>query len=310
VLLGKIIFVREIGMKSVEQPTLMSLKNMLLATDLSASSAMALRYAQALTREHGARVHTLHVSGPDNYQLLCPEAFATTFNGTHSVPHRDSEVLKGLLAGLPCEVPCQGSKVWEVIADVVVRNEIDLLILGTHGRKGLQKLLFGSVAEEVFRNVSCPVLTVGCDVTSPGPGRLGLDLVLLATDLNPNSTAPAYAQSVCEQFGAELDVLHVAGNDEPSGPEMPWGKVRDEITRVVPRVMDLARKPVFLVEYGEPATKILLVAQALGAGLIVLGAHHPRDVRAASHLPWATAARVISGAKCPVLTVRDQDAAG
>jgi nucleotide-binding universal stress UspA family protein len=295
-------------MKSVEQPTLISLKNMLLATDLSPSSAMALRYAQALGREHGAQVHTLHVSGPDDYQLLCPEAFATTFNGTHDAFPCDSEVLRGLLQGLPCEVPRRGNKVWEVIADVVARNEIDLLILGTHGRTGLQKLLFGSVAEEVFRNVSCPVLTVGSDVGDPGPGRLEIDAVLLATDFNPRSAAPAYALSLCEQFSAELNVLHVAGKDELSGG-MPWRQVRDQITAVAPRVMDLGRKPVFLVECGEPATKILLVAEEVGADLIVLGAHHPRDLRAASHLPWATAARVISRAKCPVLTVRDQDTA-
>lgn len=295
-------------MKSVEHPTLISLKNMLLATDLSPSSAMALRYAQALGREHGAQVHTLHVSGPDDYQLLCPEAFATTFNRTQEAFPCDSEVLRGLLQGLPCEVPRRGNKVWEVIADVVVRNEIDLLILGTHGRTGLQKLLFGSVAEEVFRNVSCPVLTVGSDVGDPGPGRLEIDAVLLATDFNPHSAAPAYALSLCEQFSAELNVLHVAGKDELSGG-MPWRQVRDQITAVAPRVMDLGRKPVFLVEYGEPATKILLVAEELGADLIVLGAHHPRDLRAASHLPWATAARVISRAKCPVLTVRDEDMA-
>jgi nucleotide-binding universal stress UspA family protein len=240
---------------------------------------------------------------------LCPEAFATTFNGTNGAPRCDSEVLRGLLEGLPCEVPRRGSKVWEVIADVVARNEIDLLILGTHGRKGLQKLLFGSVAEEVFRNVRCPVLTVGSEVASPGPGRLEIGALLLATDFNPHSAAPAYAHSLCEQLNAELNVLHVAGKEEPSGG-MPWRHVRDQITRVAPSVMDLARKPVFLVEYGEPATKILLVAEELEADLIVLGAHHPRDLRAASHLPWATAARVISRAKCPVLTVQDRDTAG
>ena len=297
-------------MKSIEQPTLTSFKNMLLATDLSPASEMALRYAQALGREHGAQVHTLHVSGRDDYQLLCPEAFATTFNGPHNASRCSSEVLRELLLGLPCEVPLHGSKVWEIIADVVARNEIDLLILGTHGRKGLQRLLFGSVAEEVFRNVSCPVLTVGSDVGNPGSDGLEIRRVLLATDFNPCTKAPACAHSLCEQFSAELSVLHVAGADEPSGPEMPWRQVRDQIASIAPKVMDLGRKPAFLVEYGEPAAKILQVAGELEADLIVLGARHPRDATAASHLPWATAGRVISGAHCPVLTVRDPDVAG
>ncbi|HEY6306795.1 MAG TPA: universal stress protein [Candidatus Angelobacter sp.] len=296
-------------MKIIEQTASVSFSNILLATDLSPSSEMALQYAKVMGRERATHVHTLHVGGPDNYQLLCPEAFAATFNEMHPAPQSDSEAMKALLTGLPCEVPLHGSKVWEVISNVVARNEIDLLILGTHGRKGLQKLLFGSVAEEVFRNVRCPVLTVGPDVEDPGPGRLVMNTVLLSTDFNPHSAAPAYAHSFCEQFGAELSVLHVAGKDEPSGPGMPWRQVRDQIVSVVPRILDLVRKPVFLVEYGEPAPRILQVAETLEADLIVLGARHPRDTQAASHLPWDTAARVISGAKCPVLTVRDQEAA-
>jgi nucleotide-binding universal stress UspA family protein len=294
-------------MKTIEKAAAVSFKNILLATDLSPSSEMALQYAKVMGRERGTHVYTLHVGGPDNYELLNPEAFAVTFNEVHAVPQSDSEAIKALLSGLPSEVPVHGSKVWEVISDVVERNEIDLLILGTRGRKGLQKLLFGSVAEEVFRYVRCPVLTVGPDAAEPGPGRLEMNAVLLATDFNPHSAAPAYACSLCEHFGAELNVLHVAGKHEPAGPEMPWRQVRDQIISVVPRILDMVHKPVFLVEYGEPTPRILEVAEALQAGLIVLGAHHPRDIQAASHVPWDTAARVISGAKCPVLTVRDQE---
>jgi nucleotide-binding universal stress UspA family protein len=270
---------------------------------------MALQYAKIMGRERGTHIYTLHVGGPDNYELLNPEAFSVTFNEMHPIPQSDSEAMKSLLSGLPSEVPVHGNKMWEVISDVVARNEIDLLILGTHGRQGLQKLLFGSIAEEVFRNVRCPVLTVGPDVANPGPGRLEMNAVLLATDFNPHSAAPAYAYSLSEQFGAELNVLHVAGKHEPAGAGMPWRQVRDQIVGVVPRILGLVRKPVFLVEYGEPAARILEIAEALQASLIVLGAHPPRDTRTASHLPWDNAARVISGAKCPVLTVRDQEAA-
>src|SRR5215472_12127514 len=132
-------------MPTLEPIVSVSLKNILLATDLSPASERALQFAQAFAREHAA-VHTLHVNGSDNYQLLCPEAFAATFN-TARDSRSGNKVLGGLLHGLPCEVPVHGTRTWEVIADVTARNEIDLLILGTHGRKGLQKLLFGSVAE-------------------------------------------------------------------------------------------------------------------------------------------------------------------
>jgi nucleotide-binding universal stress UspA family protein len=300
-------------MKTLETPapitsTKICLKNILLATDLSVSSRMALQYARALAHEHGANVHALHVGGPDEYQLLCPEAFSNTFD---ELPNSENglEVLRGLLAGLPHEVPLHGSKVWEVIADVAERNEIDLVVLGTHGRKGLGKLLFGSVAEEVFRNVSCPILTVAADVEPPSLNNMGcleMKRVVLASDLNPHSQAPAIACALCERFDAELNALHVAAIDDPPGEGTPWRQVKQAIIAAAPEILDLTCKPFFLVEYGEPAEKIRLVAEELEAGMIVLGAHHPENTSAPSHVPWAIAARVIAGARRPVLTVRDR----
>jgi nucleotide-binding universal stress UspA family protein len=294
-------------MNTPETSALISLKNILLATDLSASSRMALQYARAFAHEHGAHIHTLHVNGPDNYQLLCPEAFATTFDQLHG-DFDSLGVLQGLLSGLPQEVPLHGKKIWEVIADVAGRNDIDLLILGTHGRTGLGKLMFGSVAEEVFRNVSCPVLTVGADAEPPNLGPLScleMKTILLATDFNPRSHAPSFACAISERFNSELDVLHVAGRHEPVGADVPWRAVKEYVSAVAPEAEELLPKPGFIVEHGEAGAKILAVADQVEANLIVLGAHHPRDAKAPSHVPWATAARVIAGARCPVLTVRD-----
>jgi nucleotide-binding universal stress UspA family protein len=289
-------------MKTLAPTLSVSLKNILLATDLSPASERALQYAQAFAREHVA-VHTLHVSGADNYQLLCPEAFATTFNAVGD-NRSSTKILSGLLEGLPCEVPVHGSHVWEVIADVAARNEIDLLILGTHGRKGVQKLMFGSVAEEVFRAVDCPVLTVGSDVVSLAPDGPGIREVLLATDCNPKSVAPAYAAWLCRRFEARLVALYVADKDRTPRPDSPF-QLETHLFAMAPEIRDLNRRSNFTIEFGDPAARILQLAAERHADLIVLGAHAPRDVRTASHLPWATASRVISGAACPVLTVRD-----
>ncbi len=292
-------------MKLLEQAASLSLKNILLATDLSPSSEMALHYARMFAREHGVQVHTLHVSSTDNYQLLCPEAFAATFRETPLPVANDTDVLKGLIQGLPCQVPLRGNRIWEVIADVAARNEIDLLILGTHGRTGLPKLLLGSVAEEVFRDVPCPVLTVGTDVQEP-PATMAIDKVLLATDGSLQSSASPYAAWLCEKLGAKLTVLHVDAKYGLTSTAMVLAQLKENLLSVAPQIMELPRKPVLLIEQGEPADKILQKAGELGADVIVLGAHHPHNPRAASHLPWATTARVIAGAKCPVLTVRDE----
>jgi nucleotide-binding universal stress UspA family protein len=298
---------------STSLPASISLQNILLATDLSPVSEMALEYARAFAREPGARVHTLHVSAPDDYQLLNPEAFAATFAGKREIPRHSLDALRGLLNGLPREVPVHGKKVWEVIGDVAARNQIGLIILGTHARTGLPKLMFGSVAEEVFRDVAIPVLTVGCDVKPPAPVRLAIERVLLATDCSPFSGAPAYALHLCEQFGAELIVIHVAtrSEDEASAPGETLRQVKETLAGIAPRIMALPRRPAFLVEHGDPVARVLHAAMELNADLVILGAHHPNDVRSAAHSPWGMAARIIAGAPCPVLTLRDrQTAAG
>jgi nucleotide-binding universal stress UspA family protein len=290
-------------MSCVAQPVLVSFKNVLLATDLSPASARALEYAIAFDREQSA-VHTLHVAGSDNYQLLCPEAFSDTFRLAGTKCRNATKILRGLLHGLPSEVPVHGTRIWEVIADVASRNEIDLLILGSHGRKGLNKFLFGSVAEEVFRHVTCPVLTVSADVKAPGLERLQITKVLLASDFSPKSLAPMYACWLCRRFDAGLVGLHVVSGEEDWRNANVF-RVEEQLLNMTPEIADLQQRPDLMVEFGEPADKILQAAGETGADLIVLGAHAPREGWPVSHLPWATAGRVIAGAPCPVLTVRD-----
>src|SRR5215470_12901336 len=151
-------------MKTMEPALSLSIKNILLATDFSQASEMAIKYAQAIAHRHGSRVHTIHVNAPDSYQLLDPDAFALTFDGPARSSGNLTDVLHSLLQGLPNQVPLHQGAVWEVVSDVVERNDIDLLVLASHGRHGIPRLLLGSVAEDVFRNVSCPVLTIGPDV--------------------------------------------------------------------------------------------------------------------------------------------------
>ena len=294
-------------MKTLEPVIALSLKNILLATDFSPGSETAVKYAQAIARRHAARVHTIHVNSPDSYNLLDPDAFAITFNGPEANSNNLADVLHGLLTGLPSQTPMRQGAVWEVISDVVKRNEIDLLVLASHGRHGIPRLVLGSVAEEVFRNVSCPVLTVGPDVKPCADRELKIKKVLLATHFEAGSTAPAHAALLCNEFGAELTVLHVADENKVASNGRNGKELAQQLTSVVPPEVCLWRKPVCVLKYGLPSANILEVAQQMRADLIVLGARHPEPAKINSHLPWATAARVIAEAECPVLTVRQKD---
>jgi len=294
-------------MNTLEPVTALSLKNILLATDFSPGSEIAVKYAQAIARRHASRVHTIHVNSPDSYNLLDPDAFSITFNGPEADSKNVADVLHGLLTGLPSQTPLHQGAVWEVVSDVVKRNEIDLLVLASHGRHGIPRLVLGSVAEEVFRNVSCPVLTVGPDVKPCNSREMKVKKVLLATHFEAGSTAPAHAALLCNEFGAELTVLHVADENKIASNGKTSKELAQQLTSVVPPEACLWRKPACVIRYGLPSANILEVAQQMRADLIVLGARHPEPAKINSHLPWATAARVIAEAECPVLTVRQKD---
>jgi len=293
-------------MMTASAPVSCSFKNILLATDFSASSDVALKYAQGIAHQQLAKVHAIHVEGPNSYQLLGPDALAITFCGTEVGLKDPVQVLHNLFEGLPHQVPVHGGAIWDVVNDVIRRNEIDLLVLATHGRTGLPRLLHGSVAEELFRNVSCPVLTIGPDVRLPASGHFDIRNILLATNFDSRSSAPLYAAWLANEFKAKLTALHVMQNDAAARLRT----IKDGIARIQSMLsddMDLWCEPDFIVEHGKPASTILEVAKTVEPDFMVLGARYPEPARIVTHLPWDTAAKVIAGAQCPVLTVRDRE---
>ena len=292
-------------MKTLEPAISLSLKNILLATDFSPGSETALKYAQAIAQRHASHVHVIHVTAPDSYRLLDPEAFAITFNQPGNSAVNATDVLHALLEGLPTQTPVRQGLVWEVISDVVRRNEIDLLVLASHGRHGIFRMVMGSVAEDVFRNISCPVLTVGPDVKPCDGGGFNIQRVLLATHFEKTSSAPLYAALLCNEFHAGLTALHVVEERKDADARSKEQGLIERLCSVVPAEANLWCKPECKLMHGSPSHGILDAARELQSDLIVLGARHPEPARINSHLPWATAARVIAEAHCPVLTVRE-----
>lgn len=279
-------------------PVSFSLKNILLATDFSAGSQTALKYARALAREKSLPVYALHVNGPNSCQLLSPEALAITFDRFHEDSNLAPELLHNLMSGLPTEVPLHQGRIWEVMEDVISRNEIDLVVQATHGRNGLDRMLHGSVAEEVFRNVSCPVLTIGPEVKAKPSEELKIRNILLATDFDEYSLAPSYAAWLANEFNASLTVLYVT--HKGSGNDQNLAKFRLQLEET-----PLRHEPEFMVKDGSPSTAILETSGERTPDIIVVGARHPEPARIVSHWPWDTVASVVSHAKSPVLSCRE-----
>jgi nucleotide-binding universal stress UspA family protein len=185
--------------------------------------------------------------------------------------------------------------------------------MGTHGRKGLRKVLLGSVAESVLRRAPCPVLTVGPYVPPVAERAAEIKRILFATDFSAGSqAAAAYALNLAQENQAVLDLLHIVEPQEVD-PQKSGGTAHSaelvsgcaaRMRSLIPMDADLACEANTLIEVGQPATQILNVAKARRSQLIVLGAKSESNFPAVGHLPWAVAHKVISSAECPVFTVR------
>jgi nucleotide-binding universal stress UspA family protein len=288
-------------------PAALSLKNILLATDLSPASETAFKFAQALARRHVSPLHAVYVQNEYSYQLLEPEPLNITFRELPEAAAHPTEALQKLFHGLPTQVPLRHGKVWEVLNEVIHRREIDLLVVGTHAREGLDRLVHGSVAEDVLRNAHCPVLTIGPDVKLSENG-LTIDKILLATDFDSHSDSARYAAQLCNEFSAKLTLVHVSQElTDHDGADASLPRMGAGLVRKLMEETDLRFKPDSILEYGQPAAKILEVARKIRPDLIVLGARHPEPARINSHLPRPTIAKVVAQAECPVITVRQQD---
>jgi len=139
------------------------LKSVLIATDFSEASEKAIRHALAIARHYGAKLYLAHVVSSLAYTLVGPDAVvaATDAVSRDARQLEDHLVRIGTLAGLPHEIVVRQGIVWEELEAIVRQEQVELVVIGTHARRGLGKLLLGSVAEQVFRHSECLVLTVG-----------------------------------------------------------------------------------------------------------------------------------------------------
>jgi nucleotide-binding universal stress UspA family protein len=293
-------------MKAVQARTRISLKNILFATDFSPAADAAAPFAIQIAQRYGAKVYGVHVNPFDNYTAAAPEAWAAMAEAADKEIKEHAQRLNEQLKGVEHEVVIGEGNIWEMMSNLIKQKEIDLIVLGTRGRTGLGKALLGSVAEQILRQAACPVLTVGPHVTLQPEKAVGMHEILYATDSAADFPAAArYAISLAQENQAHLALLYVM-EDQKNGELVHPTELRDSklsnLRQLVPQEADLWCEPRYLVEQGIPAEKILETADKQRADLIVLGARLARGL--ATHLNTGTVHKVVSQAKCPVLTVR------
>lgn len=287
-----------------------SLNRILFTTDFSDYAERALPYAVGLARHYGGTIVVAHAIPPEPRRPMPLEPVPPELDELrHQAEHAmDTFIRSAPLASVRYEVVLEKGETELVFQEMVKKHGVDLVVIATHGRAGLKKLLLGSVAEEIFRSVSCPVLTIGPQVKRNELAAGKLRHVIYASDLSAASLhALPYALGLAADYRAGLSGLHVM-EDLATIPvyyrERTLRDAREELEKLMPVDAGLAGEPQIIVTAGDPAEKILQLAGDLNADLVVMGARHQGSARLSAHLPWACTHKVICHATCPVLTVR------
>lgn len=305
---------------------MIEIRSILCPIDFSDFSRHALDHAAAIAKWYQSTITVFNV---------CPLVPAMAFAPATpmlplSVPTPDD--LHALLASMTrfaegemgASVPlryeiAEGDPVTQIL-DRAVAIPSDLLVLGTHGRSGFQRLVLGSVTEKVLRKASCPVLTVPKSTPDAVPTPPLFKHIVCAVDFSDCSVhALTYAISLAREADADLTLVHVIevptdGLSEEhetalTGPRALKdyiAAVEEEraarVRRLVPQNVGNHCRINTLMATGKPYREIMRIASERKTELIVIGIHG----RGAADLAFfgSTAQHIVRQAACPVLTIR------
>ena len=292
-------------------------QRILCPVDSSPFSERALRQAAALASWYGAELVALSVRS-----RLLPSALLLEFPG--ALPLQEAEMRNAGEEALNAFVSeAVGSRVAQVVTtDGPVVPEIlriaaelpaDLIVMGTHGLSGFQRLLLGSVTEKVLRKAPCPVLTVPRLATTATADAVTFKTIVCAVDFSCASTrALDYALSLAQEAGGRLVLVHALELFEEEDPnftehfDVPECRhtlerdTREQLEDLVPKNARTWCDLEVIVGHGKAYREVLRVAIERHADLIVLGVHGWAAIDRA--LSGSTTQHVVREATCPVLT--------
>jgi len=295
---------------------MLNLDTILFPTDFSSVAEGAFAHAAHLALRTGARIHVFNVVSPaddtGNPMDFLPVEPVGGDRVVEAEPQRvevkTATQERGTVSVL--YVQTDDDSPVEAINDHASEHDVDLVVMGTHGRRGMNRFLTGSVAEEVVRRAPCPVFTVLSDTedaTAPT-----IDRVLGPVDLSEQSSLVAdHASALADVYSAPLDLLHVV--EEAAYPTV-YGI--DPLTPSLPDVQDRARKALEtlierldssqLVEAhvlaGYAARDVVAFADENAVDLIVMSTHGRTGLE--RFLIGSVAEKVVRRAPCPVFTVK------
>ena len=296
--------------------TMLEIKRILCPIDFSEFSVRAYHHALSLAEHYRAKLVAQHVvelwrypcaefaASLGNYEEFCR---ALREGGEEQLQefvrnHTHDEIRPELVVeeGIAADSILSFAKEWKT----------DVIVMGTHGRRGFDRLLLGSATERLIRSASCPVLVV-CQPPQETMAAAEerhrvhhLSRILLCTDFSKNSErALNYAISATEEYDAELTLAHVLEDvPGPAKTEEAIAKATERLAKLIPPEERKTLKIKTAVRIGKPYQQIIQLAVEDQIDMVAMGVHGRGALDLAVF--GSTTYRVMQLGPCPVLAVR------
>jgi len=295
---------------------MLNIRRVLFPTDFSNGSKRAFPQAAFLAAWHDAELHILNVTGRHRYDYReNKDNFPIPIDTLTEWLRRPSKSVSGgkwpdLKERPLVQHQVESSAPAERIVEYADERDVDLVVMGTHGRRGIDRMLFGSVTEEVVRTAPCPTLTVRADAdVSPGQA---VARILVPVDFSEASEAAVdHAKEIALTYGAEINLLHVV--EEPFYPSN-YGldamsfPTQEVVDRVEKQLGEMVREKIgyehAMVEatVGHPVDGILDYVDTREIDLVVLATHGRTGLD--RMLLGSVAERVLRRSPAPVFVVK------
>ena len=295
----------------------MQIKQILVPTDFSKNAEHALSYAVELAKRCSAKLHLLHTPVIPTYLLMDlsyspgPEAVTRILNDAQAA--LDEEAKSTATAGIELFTAIREGTVHEVIRDYAKEHDIDLVVVGTHGRTGVSKLMYGSVTERVLKTVHTPILVI------PRKGGKLPGAMVVAYDFSaPSKRAAEVARAIHGVFQGPIHVVHsyldVWGEYTDRGAVVGEAaeKRREALHLGLDEMLREETEELFSAEAdgvqthlvtGDPAEGILTIAEKVGATLICAGTTGKSGIERL--LIGSVARRLLHESEVPLLLAHD-----
>ena len=292
---------------TVFTPFRVAFDRILVPTDFSDVSETALSYAKSLARDSDATIALAHAWEPVN-PVMPPESVWLDQFARQAAQSQELEddAAKLHAEGFEVKIVSPVGQPLTELLKLAEHDDCDLIVMGTHGRSGIARMLFCSDTEAVFRHAHCPVLAVGPKVASANPEAWQPKDILCACDMHRNSAeTAAFALQLAKKFDATVSVVHVQDAQEDGRREGAELSFDFALRELLGNSMERKMNPKYLWHVphaGETVGKALArVATERRADLLVVGAHGAKPLQ--THFGRGVAMEAIGEATCPVLVL-------